>query len=196
MSFKKFISVFSLVFIFVFTADVTFGAYPFGDELIRYEFEQGTGTVVNGGTGGATYDSAFSGNGTYVATNTTPFGTYAGTFDTAGDFVNTGFGSGRNPTTASTSVSLWVNKHTACNSDTGDDHVFGYGVSGVGTRFYIRCTNSTQQWNYRLGAQAAGTSVGSAVVTNRWYHLALLIVSGVTFMLDQQMELQQRVEIL
>ncbi len=165
---------FGLIFtsLFLSTNSTAHAAYPFGDELIRYSFEEGTGAIENTGTGGNTYDSALSGNAAYYATTTSPFGGYGVLFDTADDYVTTGYGSGIDPTASAISVSLWVNNQGTCSTDR---HIFGHGVSGQNTRFYIRCRSTTGQWNYRIGGAAeVNAATAGTVQPHRWYHLVLL----------------------
>lgn len=154
------------------SADTLVADYPFGDEVVFYRFESGTATVVNSGAGGATYNSSYS--GAAATTSTAKFGNYGATFGETGDYVDLGYGTGINPSTASTTIAFWVYKNEAaagCNTG-DDDHVFGVSGPDANTRLYIRCRNAG--WAFRLGGNAEVTSVSSAEMQT-WTHIALVL---------------------
>lgn len=142
-------------------------AYPLGDEVILYEFEN---DATNSGSGGATYDSALSGLGT-AFTDTAKVGDYAVSFGASSNYVDTGYGTGINPTTNSVSISFWIYKTAACSSG-NDDHVFGASGPVANTRMYIRC--KADAWQYRLGG-ASEVPTGATATINGWNHIALIL---------------------
>ncbi len=143
-----------LFVIFFALPNAAHAAYPFGDELIRYTFENGSTTAVtNLGTGGAAYDTTFSGNAALIAT-TSLAGNYAAIFDDNGDFINTRFGSSTNPTTQPFTISMWAIASSSCA--TVDKHVFGVSGTPAANRFYLRCGSAgPNKFVIRVQGQAA-----------------------------------------
>ncbi len=150
-------------------------AYPFGDELIRYTFENASTTAVtNLGTGGSTYDTSFSGNASLLATSSLA-GSYAAAFDDNGDFISTKFGSGTNPTTQPFTISMWVIASTSCA--TVDKHVFGVSATPAASRFYMRCGSAgPNKFVIRVQGQAAAIS-NTTVTYGQRYHVAMVASS-------------------
>lgn len=169
----------ALIFLFGFSFSAS-AAYPFGDELIRYQFEDAaTATSTNSGTSTTVNDGTFFGNASTTAIQK-KFGARAGVFGETNDWMQTYYASTTpvvNPTTQSISVSLWVYKGTnTCTAD--DDHIFGTGNTTLNNRFYIRCINSTtNRWSYRIGTNANATAVAS-VSTTTWDHIVLVANSA------------------
>lgn len=171
--FHKFFCFACLALVAFLSAD-TRAAYPFGDELIRYQFEgSATATSTNSGTGGTSYDGTFVGAASTTAVQKL-FGSKSAVFNDTNDYMRTYYGNGINPTTQSISVSLWVYKGgNTCNSG-DDDHIFGVGHSSNNQRFYIRCrTSTTNKWGYRIQANAEVFSTNS-VSTTGWDHIVLV----------------------
>ncbi len=171
------LSKFSLFFLFVlgmlFITNPVLAAYPFGDEVVRYQFEgAATATSTNNGTGGTTYDGTFFGAASTTAVQKR-FGSKGAVFGETADYMKTYYGNGINPTTQSISVSLWAYKgNNNCTSD--DDHIFGVSGSPTNNRFYIRCKNSTtNKWGYRIQGNAEVFSTAS-VSTTTWDHIVLV----------------------
>jgi len=136
--------------------------------MINLHLENDAG-ILNSGSGGSVYDSAFTGNAAYSAT--AKVGSYGASFDRTADYIDLKWGSGASPRTQSFSAMFWVQESVACPSGT-DNHVFGTGDIGTtGTRWYVRCRANT--WRFRVGAL---TEVNSAVAVtlNTWYHLAIV----------------------
>jgi uncharacterized protein YjiK len=160
-----FLGIGALAFVWYAYAD-----YPLGTELIRYEFEEGTGAIVNTGTGSTTYNTSFSGASDY--TSTAYIGNYGGTFADTGDYVDIGWGNGVNPLTSNFSVSMWVNKTNTCLTG-DDDHILGVSGAAANTRWYIRCRVNV--WAFRVAGQAAVASdVTVTTDGSTWYHIALV----------------------
>lgn len=131
----------------------------------------GTTTAVNLGA------SSTLMNALYVGTNTVPFvpgkNGQAMYFPENGAAFNTQYGSGTNPTLQPLTISFWVKKMDTCTD--AQDHVFGWGQSGVNTRLYIRCTNSTtNKWGYRVQG-VAEIFWQQTIVLGEWYHIALVV---------------------
>lgn len=155
--------IFLLLVLFIVPVSV-FAVYPLGDELILYNFED---DVVNSGTGGNTYDSALSGAAAFTATS--KVGEKAVSFGASGDYVDTKYGNGLDPSNQSMSISYWINPTSDCTA--ADRHSFGVSV-GVGQRMYIRCR--LDNWAYRLGNNAAVDS-GVAATIGGWNHIVLVL---------------------
>jgi len=135
--------------------------------FIKYHFENNA-NVLNSGTGSTAYDSTFTGNAAYSAT--ARVGSYGAAFDRTADYINLGWGNGINPRNQSFSAMFWVQESVACPSGT-DNHVFGAGDAGAGTRWYVRCRANT--WRYRVGGLTE-VNTAVAVTTNTWYHIAIV----------------------
>ncbi len=165
-----------VLFVFVFLPHIATAAYPFGDELIRYTFENASTTAVtNLGSGGSTYDTTFSGNATLLAT-TSLSGSYAAMFDDNGDFINTKFGSGTNPTTQPFTIAMWAIASTSCA--TVDKHVFGVSATPAASRFYMRCGSAgPNKFVIRVQGQTAVIS-NTTVTYGQRYHLAMVASSS------------------
>jgi Concanavalin A-like lectin/glucanases superfamily len=116
-------------------------------------------------------------DGLYVGTNTTSFvpgkNGQAMHFPERSGAFNTQYGNTINPTLQPLTVSFWVKKMDTCTD--AQDHVFGWGASGVNTRMYIRCTNNTtNKWGFRVQG-VAEIFWQQTIVLGEWYHIALLI---------------------
>ena len=131
----------------------------------------GTTTAVNRGA------SSTLMNALYAGTNTVPFvpgkNGQALFFPENGATFNTQYGNGVNPTTQPLTVSFWVKKMDTCTDS--QDHVFGWGQSGVNTRMYIRCANSTtNKWGFRVQG-VAEILWQQTIAIGEWYHIALVM---------------------
>jgi hypothetical protein len=163
----------------------TEAAYPFGDEVLRYTFEDTatgtttdgtTGTTTNSGTSGTTNDGLFIGNASTSAA-LAKFGSRSASFGEAGDYMKTGYASTTNPTTQSYSISLWIYKKEAsagCNTG-DDDHFFGSSGQPSGSRFYIRCTGGN--WGMRFGAAAAANAT-TGMLHQTWQNIVMVFDSA------------------
>lgn len=143
--------------------------YPFGDELIRYQFENDIGAVVNSGTGSTTYNSTFQGNTAYSANPI--LGSYGVTFDGVSDAIDSKFGSGRNPSSAPFSISCWA-KRTV--NTAADQHLFGVSASPASDRCYVRYRQAVGKWGMRVQGQATVESAIDVTI-NTWYHVCLVM---------------------
>ncbi len=101
-------------------------------------------------------------------------------FPETGAAFNTNYGSGINPTLQPMTVSFWVRKMDTCTDS--QDHVFGWGQTGVNTRMYIRCGNSTtNRYGFRLAGNAE-VFVPTTIVLGEWTHVAVTL-NGTTGLL-------------
>ncbi len=111
-------------------------------------------------------------SGAAVFTSTSQVGDSAVSFGETGDYVDTKYGTGIDPSVQSMSIALWVYKTAACTSS--DAHVFGASGPSSSTRMYIRCRND--YWQYRLGGESE-TVTGMAASINGWDHVVLTLDS-------------------
>lgn len=173
---KYVLNIFAMaVLAFSFVPKTADAAYPFGDEVVRYTFENASTTAVtNLGTGGSTYDTAFSGNAALLAT-TSLAGNYAAVFDDNGDFINTKFGSSTNPTTQPFSISMWVIASTSCA--TVDKHVFGLSATPAASRFYMRCGSAGPN-KFVIRVQGQSAVISSTTVSYGQRYNVMMIASS------------------
>ncbi|MEN9649403.1 MAG: hypothetical protein RL094_370 [Candidatus Parcubacteria bacterium] len=175
---KSLLVVLGAVFLFI-APQTAQAAYPFGDELIRYTFEDASTTaVVNSGTGGSAYNSTFSGNAALVATSSL-IGGYAAAFDESGDYIDTKFGSSTNPTTQPFTISMWAIASSSCA--TLDKHVFGVSATPAASRFYMRCGSAgPNKFVIRVQGQAAVISATTVTYGQR-YNIVMVASSTKAF---------------
>ena len=94
-------------------------------------------------------------------------------FDGVTDYLNTGYGSGLNPTTAPITISVWATYGTAGRMITG-------AIQNNGNRLYLGVQNDLLDLGIQASAWASGTATGTQPTLEKsaWYRIVVVLDAG------------------